>query len=57
MVTEGVVYGSCGICYEEIPVSVTFGPTVTIDGEKVQILLEPDYTDAWAHTWTHEEDG
>jgi len=57
MATGGVVFGTCGICYEGIPVPVTFGPTVTIDGEKVQILLEPDYTDAWAHAWTHEEDG
>lgn len=53
MAAVGTVRVQCPECGVDVPVTTQAWST-TGDHNVIQIVLEPDYTDVWAHTWTHE---
>jgi len=51
----GTAYTECEECGERLPVALIPGPSLTLDG-LVRIPVRPDFTDVYAHAWTHEEE-
>ncbi|MFJ5785336.1 hypothetical protein [Streptomyces hydrogenans] len=53
MTEAEAVHIHCPDCGLAIPITLqTKG--MTSQAGVLQLVLEPDLTDAWAHTWTHE---
>ncbi|MER5312686.1 hypothetical protein ABT034_33490 [Streptomyces sp. NPDC002773] len=42
----------CPECGVVVPITVEARST-TSRGNVLQLVLDPDYTDVWAHSWTH----
>lgn len=52
----GVVEVICPVCEEVIPVEVTARIIDTADAHQMTLHCEPDLTDLWAHSFTHDQD-
>lgn len=45
----------CPDCPAEVPITVPLTLVTCEHGHQWLRLGEPDYTDLWAHTWSHQE--
>ncbi|MFD3568448.1 hypothetical protein [Streptomyces sp. NPDC058667] len=52
MAAAGTLDVQCPECGVVVPIAVETRST-TSRGNVLQLVLDPDYTDAWAHSWTH----
>ena len=53
MTEVGTVHVQCPDCGTSVPMTLHTKGT-TSQGNVLQLVVEPDYTDLWAHSWTHE---
>ncbi len=53
MAEVGTVHVHCPDCGTPVPMALHAKGT-TSQGNVLQLVVEPDYTDLWAHSWTHD---
>ncbi|MET9950166.1 hypothetical protein ABZ135_01275 [Streptomyces sp. NPDC006339] len=49
----GQVAVQCPECGTSVPIALRH-LSATSDTDKLMIVVEPDLTDVWAHSWLHE---
>lgn len=54
MAATCIAHVHCPECDVAIPITMQ---TWSTTGERgvLQLVFEPDYTDVWAHSWTHDD--
>ncbi|MER7623939.1 hypothetical protein [Streptomyces sp. NPDC126503] len=53
MAAATTVHVHCPDCGTAVPITLETRSTTSRD-HVLQLVVDPDYTDLWAHHWTHE---